>query len=76
MISEDINRALIVLSRPGLERVHTCGRKYRETVIEVGVLREGKIPLVSGVLRFLGLWCEMTEDAKNVRQLRSADERL
>lgn len=76
IISEDTNRALIALSRLGLKRVHKCGRKYRGTIIEVGVLRESKIPLVSGVLTFLGLGREMAEDPKNVRQLRSADERL
>ena len=43
------------------------------TIIEVGVLRESKIFLVSG---FLGLRREMTEDPKNVWQFRSADERL
>jgi hypothetical protein len=40
----------------------------------VGVLRESKISLVSGVLRFLRR--VMTEDPKNVWRLRSADERL
>jgi len=55
---------MIAFSRPSLKRVHTCGRKYRETIIEVGVPRERKIPLVSGVLRFLRR--VMTEDPKNV----------
>lgn len=76
VISEDTNRALIALSRLGLKRVHKCSRKYRGAIIEVGVLRKSKIPLVSGVLTFLGLRREMTEDPKNVWQLRSADERL
>lgn len=67
---------MIVLSRLGPKRVHRCGRKYRETIIEVGVLRESKVPLVSGLLRFLGLGREMTEDPKNVWKLRSANERL
>lgn len=40
----------------------------------MGVLRESKVSPVPGVLRFLGR--EMTEDPKNVWQLRSADECL
>jgi hypothetical protein len=64
IISEDTNRAMIALSRLGLKGVHTCGRKYRETIIEVGVLRESKILLVSAVLRFLRR--VMTEDPKNI----------
>jgi hypothetical protein len=75
IISEDINRAPIVLSRLGLERVHKWGREFWRTIIEVRVLRESEIPLVSGVLRFLGFRCEMTEDPENVWHLRSADER-
>lgn len=65
-ISENINRALEVLSRMDFGCGPICGRKCRETFIEMGVLRERKT--------FRAL--EMAEVPENVRQPRSANKRL
>jgi hypothetical protein len=65
ILGENTDRALVIISRPGLECGPKCDRKCR-TIIEVGVLRESETSVV----------IKMAEVQKNVWQLRSANERL